>query len=190
MICYCDLDGVLADFVTGACEHHGVPNPYYISGVRNIEMLGVWDFTNKVTDLTHGVDFWDGLGYDFWLGLDMMPDAMKIILAINTILYDHEIIIATSPSQNIGCMDGKRDWAAAWVPGLDVIPIKRKELLAKPGTLLIDDNDKNCERFRANGGQAILLPRLWNSRHEEACNSTEILIKELRDVRKSDQQLS
>ena len=32
----------------------------------------------------------------------------------------------------------------------------------KPGRLLIDDVQRNCEEFRLSGGTALLFPRPWN----------------------------
>ena len=40
-----------------------------------------------------------------------------------------------------------------------------KHLCANPETLLIDDSDKNVDSFRKCGGQAVLVPRPWNSLH-------------------------
>ena len=38
--------------------------------------------------------------------------------------------------------------------------------MAAPGVLLIDDSDKNCEKFVQHSGHAILFPRPWNSNHK------------------------
>jgi hypothetical protein len=63
-----------------------------------------------------------------------------------------------------------------------VIITAAKEMCAHPSALLIDDADHNVNKWRANGGVAILVPRIWNSRHAEADNTVEILRKEIRDA--------
>ncbi len=42
----------------------------------------------------------------------------------------------------------------------------RKHLLAKPGTILIDDYEANVMAFQKDGGKAVLFPQIWNANHE------------------------
>ena len=48
----------------------------------------------------------------------------------------------------------------------------QKHLLAGPNRILIDDNDRNIEAFRAAGGIGILFPQPWNANHESQTNKT------------------
>ena len=46
----------------------------------------------------------------------------------------------------------------------------QKHFCAHSGSLLIDDYDKNINDFRQAGGNAILVPRQWNSMYKEEEN--------------------
>ena len=54
-----------------------------------------------------------------------------------------------------------------------------KKFIAGPGRWLIDDKDANVEAFRAAGGQAITVPRPWNSEHGKSHQVMETIRKEL-----------
>jgi hypothetical protein len=49
----------------------------------------------------------------------------------------------------------------------------QKWLMAKPEHILIDDSDENCTLFRENGGQAVIVPRVWNSLHSIAASGDD-----------------
>ncbi len=75
------------------------------------------------------------------------------------------ILIATSPTKDPACAAGKVDWIQANFPSwmhrqYAITP--RKWFFARPGTLLIDDNQENCRLFREGGGHTLLVPRPWN----------------------------
>ena len=54
-----------------------------------------------------------------------------------------------------------------WVKGRTILG-RNKYLFANKNTLLIDDTQKNTDAFIEAGGNAILVPRHWNSLHEIA----------------------
>lgn len=152
MICYCDMDGIVADFVGGMCKDFKVLNPY----LRE-DMLGVWDFTHLIPD-------YNVLGHEFWENLELMPDAHQIMNFLER--HFKKIYFVTAPSDNAGCIPGKIAWAKRHFK-YPVIPLREKELLAKPGTFLLDDKDENVEKFRQARGHSFLFPRIWNSKHNE-----------------------
>jgi hypothetical protein len=170
MLILLDMDGVICDFVHGACAHHGCPVPStFIEGSLN-RTLGL-----------RMSDFWKGIDSKFWSGLRMTSDGQHIIGLVQkfgieyTALYGEEVvwIIVTHVPSNAGaalrndpsCAAGKFLWMKMHLPDYynKLFICCEKKLLASYNTLLIDDSDKNCNDFIVQGGQAILVPRPWNS---------------------------
>jgi len=75
------------------------------------------------------------------------------------------VCIATSPTKDPDCLAGKLEWIhdhfPEWMHRQYAIT-PRKHLFARSDSLLIDDYGENIERFEANGGHAITVPRPWN----------------------------
>lgn len=157
---FLDMDGVLCDFATAAYAVHGkafdpVTHP-----------KGVWDF-----ETIWGISaeqFWqriDERGEDFWANLEPYPWAMNLARALGAI---DQVIIATSPSTHPGSYAGKRQWLIKM--GLHEISSmfgKDKWLMASSGRVLIDDSEKNIEKWRDYGGIGILIPQPWNNAAQE-----------------------
>ena len=153
--CYLDVDGILADFVSGALAAHGKTLPY--AETR-------WGFPEQIG--FSGVDeplFWLPLGYDFWRNLPLCPDAHNLVVAVESRFSDR-VVLMTSPCDTPGAVEGKVDWIRHHLPEYRrrffVGPAKH--LAAAPCKLLIDDHDGNCDRFVAEGGNAWSPPRPWN----------------------------
>jgi len=147
----CDVDGVLADFYHAALEAHGRTEDDIPAGIWDIaEPLGLSE-----------AEFWDRIDYfEFWDGLDVYPYA-KVLL--ETLGNYGTITFATSPSMATDCYSAKVKWLRREMGATTNIMLgSAKYLMAKPGTILIDDNEKNCQDFEDAGGRAILFPRRWN----------------------------
>lgn len=161
---FIDMDGVLADFNTGAYRAHGRPDPY-----QDLSNLGVWSL-EKIWGISPR-EFWDPInawGEDFWTGLDVLPGAQELVGMLSTQLYSTgTIAVLTSPSMHPGCVTGKRKWLTERFPkiGKNVVYTGAKHLLAGPNCLLIDDNESNVNEFRYAGGEAILYPGPQNRCH-------------------------
>lgn len=176
MNCLLDLDGVLINFIEGWERHHSIKlNKPWPVGVY--DMPKVYDFPKE--------HFWDGIGEDFWVGLNFMPDAQNIIAIIEAYFpIDKICLISRTPyyegSHAMGA-SGKIGWIERHMPQyLDRFLLgPAKHFLATPNNVLIDDWDKNASDFTRCGGHGILYPRLWNSRHAEASNSPQVLSREL-----------
>lgn len=156
--CFLDLDGVLCDFVNGACKLHGKPNPYgdpANHGVYAIEdLLGI--SRNK---------FYAPMNYDFWASLEPTPECCDIYRLVFDKFQFENVCILTSPILTEGCCDGKIKWIEKNLPEYfhrRYLIGSCKEMLAGPDAWLIDDNPDHCRKFRENGGNAILVPRPWN----------------------------
>lgn len=153
-----DQDGVLADFVGAACRAHARSSPFEDPANR-----GAWDIA-KLWGISEE-DFWAPLqGENFWVNLEKTPEADMIVAAAQKMVGVANVCILTTPDQSAHCIPGKRAWMAKNFPYLakQMIFTGVKRFLAAPNTLLIDDGEHNVDPFRGAGGNAILVPRMWN----------------------------
>lgn len=133
---YCDMDGVLVDFIRGYLELTG----------------------RDITGSFHSdAAFWapiDKAGADFWTNLNWTHDGKKLWNYIKK--YNPEILSA--PSRQNDSRVGKFKWIERELPGTHLIlrsPEKKKEF-AQPNTILIDDRESNIIDWDKMGGIAIL----------------------------------
>lgn len=159
-----DMDGVLADFVSGALTVHRASLPY-------TEI--VWDFPTQIGFAGAGDPaFWRPLETpDFWATLPPCADGMEVFRRIEARIGRDRIGILSSGLCPGSC-DGKRAWLDRHLPGYARRAIfgTVKELLAAPCKLLLDDHDPNVDAWRKCGGKAVRVPRPWNGgRAQPAC---------------------
>lgn len=160
--CLLDIDGVMTNFVSAACKEHHVPSPY-----EDKTNHGRWDIATLL-DMEDD-DFWEPLGYSyFWESLPLMDDALEIFVSVLDTFPSDNIAFCSTPARSPSSAKGKLRWIEQTFPPLrrHFILTPKKHMLAHPGALLIDDSNKNVDRFRNAGGHAILVPRPWNSLHE------------------------
>ena len=156
-----DMDGVLVNFVDGICRALGKPNPY-----QDGRGAGEWDIGSLL-----GVseeEFWAPCGEaSFWSDLEWMPGGRAILKMVERQVGRTSVFLLTSPSLSPESWSGKAEWVSKHMPDyrLRVLMGLCKHLCAKPGQILVDDADHNIEAFTAAGGQAVLVPRMWNSNH-------------------------
>jgi len=157
---YCDLDGVLADFIKGVREKL-VPD---YTEER-------YEGNRKYRD-----EMWAAMreyaknGGKFWYELDVMPDAHQLWNHIKD--YNTEILTATGPT-DLGASQQK----VAWFPEkfgkgtkVNVVDSSNdKAIFAAPNHILIDDKDKSINPWIAQGGIGIL--------HTSAANTISELKK-------------
>lgn len=162
MLAFLDMDGVIADFVSGACKVHGRPNPYddpKNHGVWEIDSL--WGMTAR--------EFWAPCNNnpDFWDNLEKTEDSDRIVCSVMRKFGEDNVAILTAPSLDPQCVPGKRRWIKKYFPEFTdrIIYTGAKKFLAGPDRVLIDDRSSNVENFRKAGGKAVLVPRLWNDAH-------------------------
>lgn len=151
-VAYLDLDGVLVDFVKGALKLHN-------SDIKPSEI--VWDI-DKQLGLTPE-QFWSPFNFTFWANLEWTPEGKEILELVESV-YGDNIAILTSPPKTGGAVEGKLAWVAKNMPKYKrkTFVGARKELMAAPSKLLIDDREENVDNFMEAGGGAILIPRPWN----------------------------
>lgn len=160
-----DMDGVICDWCGAACAHFGQD----INDVLNVQPPGHFgiEFGMGITreKLWAGLD---GIGEEFWSecirqypwAKQLYADCMKMA----------PTYFLTSPSIHTVSASGKIKWLRKFTGDQkfrDYIFTTHKHLLAKPGNVLVDDDDEKVSSFRAAGGHAILFPQRWNSRFED-----------------------
>ena len=164
-----DMDGVLTDFTGYSHCWHGLP---YGDSLKDYPYpLGVWDI-----DLLLPIpqkEFWGGLTHQFWSIMPWTGDEKDLLQLLEEMVGVSNITICTCPCRDVSSVSGKLVWIKKNTPqySRNYMMTTRKELCAREDTVLIDDRDRNVERFREAGGNAILVPRLWNSAHAHAENS-------------------
>lgn len=163
MKCLLDIDGVLADFVGGACRAHGRQSPYDDADPEtaySYDVASLWNMTPG--------EFWAPLdSADFWRGLDLTADGLDILNILERQFKQKNICLLTSPSMSPYSIVGKIQWIREHYPdyaGRCLIG-PCKEFCAHRGAILVDDCDANVVRFIEHGGGAILVPRPWNHHH-------------------------
>lgn len=161
--CFLDQDGVLADFVGGACVVHGRPSPFLdAANAGEFELIKIWGMTPD--------QFWapiDAVGSEFWRSLSPTAEAEAIVHLVQTTFGPDNVAVLTAPSDDPQCVPGKRAWMRQHFPQLARKMIfanaSTKHFMACPGSFLVDDRDSNVQDFTRAGGQGILVPRPWNS---------------------------
>lgn len=159
---YLDLDGVCCDFLSAALRLHNL-DP---EAVWKWWPAGEWDVC-RVLDMTPA-NFWapinDSVG--FWAQLEPYNWFASLYAALADL---GEVIFLTTPHDCAASWAGKQCWIRNRGFGQrQVVMTPRKELLARPSAVLIDDNDQNVGSFALHGGKAITFPQQWNSHHELA----------------------
>lgn len=132
---YCDMDGVLVDFVKGYHELTGVD----VS--KNNSLL--WEPINE-------------RGAEWWATLDWMRDG-KVLW---NYIKKYKPYILSAPSRSKSSEIGKKAWCQINIPGqykeLLLYPKHEKQRFAGKNKILIDDLEKTINEWNAKGGIGIL----------------------------------
>lgn len=161
---FVDMDGVLADFHGYYCEQFApevdLADPKY---------LGSWSLVPRLN--MSKKEFWSNtqrLG--FWESLPVMVECSGILNLVENAVGLDNVVLLTNASNCPVAIQGKYAWIEKHLPRYlnRVMITKQKHFCAHVDSLLIDDFDKNINEFRDSGGSAILVPRLWNSKHSLA----------------------
>jgi hypothetical protein len=119
-------------------------------------LLGQRRYTRKT--------FWEAIPRRAWVECPE-SDFFHWLLRACKRITGRSIYIATATTKDPDCLAGKLEWIHAHFPKWmhrQYFITPRKWKLGKPGSLLIDDNEKNCRLFEEAGGLAIRVPRPWN----------------------------
>jgi len=176
---FLDLDGVLADFVGGACRIHGWTRERFAAK----HPPGSW-FMQSTLQVSN-TKFWrhiDEAGVDFWLGLQPTPWARELVRLVEQ--YTKDWYVLSAPSKHVSSYVGKLGWIRRFF-GDDfdrLLLTSHKHLLATPQSLLIDDREKTTEAFVASGGHAIIFPSLHNCFHPYAADPVPYVSRALKEI--------
>lgn len=171
------MDGVLCDFVGAALRVH-----------RCEDLLanwprGEWDVA-KVIGISDA-EFWagiDGDGFGFWSDLRPYPWAGPLVADLEDL---GDVFVLSSPSRSHYSAAGKVVWLQRHFPQLATpgrwIFTERKDLVAAPGRILVDDNPVNVDAWRNRGGDAALFGQPWNGRglgsaHDGLVQACDVLV--------------
>jgi len=171
-LCFLDLDNVLADFAWAAYER-------FVPGQHPPYADQIWEMWRAC-----GVDesgFWRDMDEEFWHNLPRTHEFDAIVDHVTKLFGVTNVFIVSSPCRTHGCITGKASWVEYHLPQFSrrVIFTNRKEILAGPGRLLIDDHDSNIEKWEAMGGCGLLVPRPWNKSKETRRDVTDIILPAL-----------
>ena len=134
---YCDMDGVIVDFEGG---YEKLTN----TSIKGKYVKGDADFWQPIVDA----------GVKFWAGLKWMSDGKELWSYINQ--YNPELLSA--PSREESSKIGKHVWVKNNIPGTKLIlkSAPRKQELAEPNAILIDDRADNIQQWKDAEGIGIL----------------------------------
>lgn len=151
------MDGVLVDFVGGACKALGKKNPYTYK-----KTVGTWDLTTLFN--MSAKDFWTKIdSQEFWANLEWTNDGRGILKAVERVFGDR-VVLLTKPSLNPCSYAGKYEWIMKNMPEYANRHLMGtiKHCCAHRKSVLIDDCDANISAWSDAGGEWILVPRIWN----------------------------
>ena len=141
IIIFCDMDGVLVDFMGGIAKH---------LGKKTVEQGDI----DKV--LLSGV----GTSKGWWVSLEPMHDAKTLWKYISQ--YDIQILSAC-PSickDDKAVIAGKTAWIKKYLKPspskVNIVQRRDKKTFAAPNHILIDDHIKNIREFESAGGVGIV----------------------------------
>jgi len=172
---YLDMDGCITSFDKG-CEKIF---PQYSKNHKPLnDMVAHLDIAPS--------EFWkviDSYGEKWWS--DLQPEEWAYELVDIIKFYDSNFIILTSPSRSHFAASGKILWLQKFFKSNKfnryiITPAINKQLLANNKSILVDDNNTNCEQFRSRLGYTVLFPRIWNTNHELESGKLEHTERQLR----------
>lgn len=166
-----DLDCTVVDFQRGACAVHGIDYHEFLQAHVPGEYGTHLVFGRiKGSPMTQE-QFWEPISADphFWLDLEPLPWAQELFALVKEVTDDWEFV--TSHSRCPTCVNQKEQWLLQHFgreASSRMTPCRRKYLMAKPGVILVDDNEQTCVEFAGEMGHSVVFPALHNSFHEMA----------------------
>lgn len=159
---FCDMDGILADFILGIftimksrniIKEHYTKNDWTQWNAHG--NLGVSDHQWRVLFNEISLDS------HFWSSLKKTEECDRIIEILNK--YDPDFKILTD-APSAYAIFGKQKWLKKHkiTNAMIAEKYKYKHIEPKGMSLLIDDKPLNCDKFVEYGGYALLFSRPWN----------------------------
>lgn len=152
---YCDLDGVIANFVEGAIEAADLPLTH--------DDVKEWDFFKPYMSPE---EFWGRVHAQscFWEDLPVYPWAHELVEALRSF---GDVVYCSDPTLDDESATGKIKWLKRYgfvrPGGRNFVLAAEKWMLSREGTFLVDDSVRNCLHFSAWGdGVGTTFPQRWN----------------------------
>jgi len=170
-----DMDGVVCNLIRRVAKVHQVDYHELIAKWPRGEFNWL-DGLNSVVDpkIKNQAEVYSKIkkaGIDFWRTARAYRLASAFYEKLKDRFGSKNVVFATSPALDPQCAAGKIAWLYKFTKNpyfRDYMIGSRKELMATwPDIILIDDRDSNVDAFRKAGGEAVLVPRVWNSAHRE-----------------------
>lgn len=143
---FIDVDGVIADYTVHVSRLFGKPE---YKG-HSYDIAGAWGMSQE--------EFTEPQDTEFWRTMPRTPWADDLMaLFVNR---SSSLLTASPVESHVG----RKQWVAENYPQYQyyLIFAECKEEMAHRGVTLIDDHERNVDKFRCCGGHAILFPRPWN----------------------------
>lgn len=160
-VVYVDLDGVLADLHNILYRLHGhVLDP----SSATIRGRDAWDL-HKVFGIGWE-QLWEPVTDDIVENMEKTAEADFIMSVLTPRDRPWDVVFLSSPMKHR--IDARERWLRKHYPDVLRVFTRKKFLCCKgSSTLLIDDYYRNTDDWKRHGGDCILVPKLWNERHEE-----------------------
>lgn len=156
---YCDLDGVIANFVEGAIEAADLPLTH--------DDVKEWDFFKSYMS---SEEFWGRVHAQscFWEDLPVYPWAHELVEALRSF---GDVVYCSDPTLDDESATGKIKWLKRHgfvKPGERnyILAAEKWRLSCSQECFLLDDSPSNCLMFEMGSkvfGYSIIFPQRWNN---------------------------
>lgn len=162
------MDGVIVDFHQAIVDKFKIPESTIHEAAKPLGWTWVYDLTGLGEK-----QFWseiDNIG--FWEYLPWTHDGEHILDLVEKYFHPRNVCLLTNPSGLENVVIGKMRWIRREIPDYNnrVLFGAAKHFCAHPGRLLLDDAEHNIAAYEEAGGSVLLVPRLWNHKHEQHKN--------------------
>jgi hypothetical protein len=166
------MDGVMNQFSSYALKYVGALD-YMLDYLEYPSECQTWDLVRSANWLRKAdipefssTKFWDALDQTFWETIPAENYLWLMVDYLSRQVGEKNVCVASTPTLGPESLSGKLVWVKKNLPSYmhrQYMFGRDKFLLARPDTLLIDDNQDNCINFERAGGKSILVPRPWNN---------------------------
>ncbi len=191
-----DMDGVLVNWADEVAQWFSVSSKE-LQGAWNPGEYQIHKVLSRILARDAG-QIKDGIvreivrhGADWWAGLHPYPWAGKIINACTDFVGRENVYFCSNPaftSQHVSIgpvMEGKMRWLERHTKKdcRKFVFTPHKHLLARKGTILIDDHGPTLVEFERAGGSFIPCPAKYNNWHHAADDPADFIVRMLDDLK-------
>jgi len=168
---FLDLDDVLNSFTLPALGEVGCPVESFdydkYDPEWGFDILCAANTLHREYAFTEAM-FWSELSMTFWSTIPKSQECDWLLDLCESLVGRENLFILTASPEKVGdhVASAKVTWIRTHLPSWlqeQFLIGSCKQACASPDALLIDDSDENVDAFRRAGGEAILMPKPWNS---------------------------